>query len=544
MLASSKRSLFPVNLKYGIGSIMVLVEVFSVNHTNTIFKVNIAMRWERVTSSCSHLSPLLSIQPMFTHPMPYLSISTYLQLYILSTETHLHPKSCNHKRIGIYYLISTLLLGLTGTILSILMRTELESSSTSRILSSENQNFYLLSITLHGLLMIFFLVMPGLIGAFGNYLGPISLGAPEVIYPRLNNMSILIIPLSYTTLIWSMNSEYGSGIGWTFYPPLSTSTMNLSLVGIDLILSGLLITGLSSTLTSLNFIVTLLLMKPYCSTLSNLSVYLWSLNIVGSLLILVLPILTGALLMLISDLHHNTMFYDPLYGGDPIFYQHLFWFFGHPEVYILILPAFGLLSNILSELIQVTLYGNQSMILAMCCISFLGAIVWSHHMFTLGLEIDTRAYFMSSTMLISLPTSTKIFNWLTTYLQLGHGSTNTIFNNTILYIQMFLLMFTLGGSTGVILGNIVVDLTLHDTYYVVTHFHFVLSLGTVIAIFSGISHFLDIILLVDDNYISNRLNRYHILVIALGILLTFTPLHFLSFNVMPRRISDFPDSLN
>jgi len=225
-------------------------------------------------------------------------------------------------------------------------------------------------------------------------------------------------------------------------------------------------------------------------TLSNMPVYAWSVVITASMLLLVLPILTGALIMLIADLHYNTVFFDPLFGGDPVFYQHLLWFFGHPEVYILILPAFGLISMILSGLIQIILFGNQSMILAMSCISILGSVVWAHHMFTVGMESDTRAYFTAVTMMISLPTGSKIFNWLCTYLG-TNASLIQIRTSAVFFVPIFLLMFTIGGSTGVILGNICVDIALHDTYYVVTHFHFVLSLGTVIAIFSGVMFFQD-----------------------------------------------------
>ena len=479
-------------------------------------------------------------------------ISLYLQLQgsstILSTTlSYTLPCNCNHKRIGLYYLLSTFLFGISGTILSVLIRLELCSSS-NRIIPIENQNFYNLKITLHGLLMIFFLVMPGLFGGLGNTFVPIYLGSSEVAYPRINNMSVLVIPLSYTLVLLSINNEFGSGIGWTLYPPLSTSLMSLSPVGIDVIICGLLLSGISSTLTSLNFFVTIQNMRCYGMTLSNMSVYVWSIIITASMLLLVLPILTGALIMLIADLHYNTVFFDPLFGGDPVFYQHLFWFFGHPEVYILILPAFGLISMILSGLIQVIIFGNQSMILAMSCISILGSVVWSHHMFTVGMESDTRAYFTVVTMMISLPTGSKIFNWLCTYLG-TNASLLQIRTSAVFFVLIFLLMFTIGGSTGVILGNGVVDIALHDTYYIVTHFHFILSLGTVIAIFSGIMFFQDQLLsflgsLSSISSSTSSISRYHLVVTFVGILLTFTPMHFLGFNVMPRRVLDYQDYLN
>merc|ERR1711948_49940 len=245
-----------------------------------------------------------------------------------------------------------------------------------------------------------------------------------------------------------------------------------------------------------------------------------------------------------ADLHSNTLFFDPIFGGDPIFYQHLFWFFGHPEVYILIIPAFGVISIVISGIAQKIIFGNQSMILAMSCISLLGSVVWGHHMYTVGLETDTRDYFTGVTILISLPTGTKIFNWLSTYL--GNPPLLQLRTMGSFFALLFLLMFTIGGSTGVILGNAAVDLGLHDTYYVVAHFHFVLSLGAVIAIFSGVIFNGEKILgsksLLPSP--SSRNSLYHLVLTLVGILLTFSPMHFLGFNVMPRRIPDFPDSFH
>jgi len=385
--------------------------------------------------------------------------------------------------------------------------------------------------------MIFFLVMPGLFGGFGNYIMPVFLGAPEVVYPRINNISILILPLSYFITILCVAGEFSNGTGWTLYPPLSTSLMSLSPIGIDILLYGLLLSGISSCLTSINFIATIINMRCYSMTLSIMPVYTWSIYITGFLLLLTLPILTGALIMLLADLHLNAVFFDPIFGGDPVLYQHLFWFFGHPEVYILIIPAFGIISIVISGIAQIIIFGNQSMILAMSCICILGSVVWGHHMYTVGMESDTRAYFTAVTMMISLPTGTKIFNWLCTYL---HNELH-IRTCAALFALVFLLMFTIGGSTGVILGNAVVDIALHDTYYVVAHFHFVLSLGAVIAIFSGIMYFQEKIT-GTNNYLPTSTSlseRYHFIMTFFGILLTFTPMHFLGFNVMPRRIPDF-----
>jgi cytochrome c oxidase subunit 1 len=306
---------------------------------------------------------------------------------------------------------------------------------------------------------------------------------------------------------------------------------------------GLLMSGISSCLTSLNFFVTILNLRSYSLTLKTLPLFPWALFITAAMLLLVLPVLTGALLMVSADLHLNTLFFDPVFGGDPVLYQHLFWFFGHPEVYILIIPAFGVISIVIAGVAQKVIFGNQSMIFAMSCISLLGTVVWGHHMYTVGLETDTRAYFTGVTILISLPTGTKIFNWLSTYL--GNAPLLQMKTSSALFSLLFLLMFTIGGATGVILGNAAVDLALHDTYYVVAHFHFVLSLGAVIAIFSAIIFFGEKIF--GKNLLtspSSTLSLFHLLLTFVGVLLTFSPMHFLGFNVMPRRIPDFPDSFH
>merc|ERR1712217_226338 len=452
-------------------------------------------------------------------------------------------KNCNHKRLGIYYLLSAFIFGISGTLIAVLIRIELYSTG-NRIISPENQNFYNVSVTLHGLLMIFFLVMPALFGGFGNCFAPIFQGSPEVVYPRVNNFSILLLFLSYLLTIFSLISEFGGGTGWTLYPPLTTSFMSLSPSSVANLLFGLLVSGMSSSLTSLNFRVTILNLRSYSLTLKTMPLFPWALLITAAMLLLVLPVLSGALLMVLADLHSNTVFFDPVFGGDPVLYQHLFWFFGHPEVYILIIMGFGIISIIISGVTQKIIFGNQSMIFAMSCISLVGSVVWGHHMYTVGLETDTRAYFTGVTIFISLPTGTKIFNWLSTYL--GNPPLLHLKTSSALFALLFLLMFTIVGSTGVILGNAAVDLALHDTYYVVAHFHFVLSLGAVIAIFSGIIFVAE--KLVGSRILlpspSSTLSLYHLVLTLVGILLTFSPMHFLGFNVMPRRIPDFPDSFH
>lgn len=423
-----------------------------------------------------------------------------------------------------------------------ILRLELYSSG-HRIISTENQNFYNLTFTLHGLLMIFFLVMPGLYGGFGNYFVPIFLGAPEVAFPRINSFSFLLLWVSYGLIILSMISEFPGGAGWTLYPPLSTSLMTLSPVTIDLIIDGLLVSGISSFLSSLNFMGTISNLRLSGLVLAYIPLFTWGIIITALLLLLTLPILTGALGVVLGDLHFNTIYFDSGFGGDPVLYQHFFWFFGHPEVYILIIPAFGIISQVISNMSEKVVFGTQSMVLAMTCISILGSIVWGHHIYTLGLEVDTRAYFTAVTMMISLPTGTKVFNWLSTLL--GTCESVIILSYGI-FITIFLIMFTFGGSTGVILANAAVDVTMHDTYYVIAHFHYVLSLGAIIALLLGMLFYQDIIF-ASNSFIhtsSSRNARYHSLLSFYGINLTFTPLHFLGFNVQPRRIPDFPDYFN
>ena len=390
-----------------------------------------------------------------------------------------------------------------------ILRLELYSSG-HRIIPPENQNFYNLSFTLHGLIMIFFLVMPGLYGGFGNYLVPIYIGAPEVGFPRVNGFSFLLVPLAYGFILVSIASEFPGGAGWTLYPPLSTSLMSLSPVAIDLLIDALLVAGVSSFLSSLNFFGTIGNMRLPGLSLGVLPLFPWAILITAVLLLLTLPVLTAALGILLADLHFNTIYFDPSFGGDPVLYQHFFWFFGHPEVYILILPAFGIISQVISNISQRMIFGYQSMVLAMSCISILGSLVWGHHISTLGLEADTRAYFTAITMMISLPTATKVFNWLCTVL--GNSTSITV-SSSAMFALIFLLLFTLGGSTGVILGNAAVDLALHDTYYVVAHFHFVLSLGAIIALFLGILFYQSLFFNNNSVLISTEIRnaRYHFL---------------------------------
>nr|ADN32370.1 cytochrome oxidase subunit 1 [Plasmodium sp. gorilla clade G1]ADN32373.1 cytochrome oxidase subunit 1 [Plasmodium sp. gorilla clade G1]ADN32376.1 cytochrome oxidase subunit 1 [Plasmodium sp. gorilla clade G1] len=445
--------------------------------------------------------------------------------------------NCNHKTLGLYYLWFSFLFGSYGFLLSVILRTELYSSSL-RIIAQENVNLYNMIFTIHGIIMIFFNIMPGLFGGFGNYFLPILCGSPELAYPRINSISLLLQPIAFVLVILSTAAEFGGGTGWTLYPPLSTSLMSLSPVAVDVIIFGLLVSGVASIMSSLNFITTVMHLRAKGLTLGILSVSTWSLMITSGMLLLTLPVLTGGVLMLLSDLHFNTLFFDPTFAGDPILYQHLFWFFGHPEVYILILPAFGVISHVISTNYCRNLFGNQSMILAMGCIAVLGSLVWVHHMYTTGLEVDTRAYFTSTTILISIPTGTKVFNWICTYMSSNFG----MIHSSSLLSLLFICTFTFGGTTGVILGNAAIDVALHDTYYVIAHFHFVLSIGAIIGLFTTVSAF-------QDNFFGKNLRENSIIILwsmlfFVGVILTFLPMHFLGFNVMPRRIPDYPDALN
>ena len=457
--------------------------------------------------------------------------------------------STNHKDIGILYLITAAVVGFVAVAFTVYMRMELMEPGVqymclegARLTAAAegsctpNGHLWNVLITYHGILMMFFVVIPALFGGFGNYFMPLQIGAPDMAFPRMNNLSYWLYVAGTALAFASLfapggNGQLGSGIGWVMYPPLSTTEMGMST---DLAIFAIHVVGASSIIGSINIITTFLNMRAPGMTLFKVPLFAWSIFITAWMLLLSLPVLAGAITMLLTDRNFGTTFFDPSGGGDPVLYQHIFWFFGHPEVYILILPAFGVISHIVATFSRKPIFGYLPMVWAMIAIGALGFVVWAHHMYTVGMSVTQQSYFMLATMVIAVPTGIKVFSWIAT---MWGGSIE--FKTPMLWAFGFLFLFTLGGVTGIVLSQAGVDRAYHDTYYVVAHFHYVMSLGAIFGIFAAIYFWFG---KMTGRQYPEWAGKLHFWTFFIGANLTFFPQHFLGRQGMPRRYIDYPEA--